>query len=174
MSYKLFQGRSRFARRISVASLALLMFVLSSAAVSANSTCFQVKGHYEEHAVGGPECSSPVGLCIAGEYGGVVQGDFFSTVTSLNPTGDTPATSVVLFTADSTIHAKVHGLQGDLTIKNAGAFQSAGEGNIVDVQYITGGTDQLSGASGVIRASGLFDPTAGQGASDYEGMVCLP
>jgi hypothetical protein len=114
--------------------------LVAGASVNANSGCFQVTGHYEEHVVGGPNCVSPVGLCIAGTYHGVVTGDFFGTATSLIPTIDTPITSVLAFTSDSTIHAQVHGKQGDLIIKNAGAFQSTGDGNIVDVQFITGGT----------------------------------
>ena len=119
-------------------------------------------------------CESPVGLCIAAEYRRVIKGDLFGTATSIFPTADTAMTNVLHFTSDSVIHARVRGRQGDLFIKNVGAFQSAGEGNIVDLQTITGGTDELTGASGAIRASGLFDPVAGEGSSEYEGMICLP
>jgi hypothetical protein len=72
------------------------------------------------------------------------------------------------------IHARFDGKEGDLIIKNAGAFQITGTGHIVDLQYITEGTGQLSGATGVIRASGTFNSATGMGESDYEGEICLP
>lgn len=173
MFTNLLHNRSKFARRLSGLAVAVAAVLMTTASVSANSSCFQVKGHYEEHFESNG-CNSPVGFCIAGEYGGVIQGDFFGTATSFIPSGDTPTTNVVLFTSDSVIHAQVHGKQGDLIVKNAGAYQQAGEGNIVDLQIVTGGTGELAGASGAIRASGLFDPASGAGASDYDGMICLP
>ncbi len=72
------------------------------------------------------------------------------------------------------IEAKVRGARGNLLIKNAGVFQSTGDGNIVDLQVVTGGTGDLTGATGAIRASGLFSPTTGSGSSEYEGKICLP
>ena len=168
-----FFQRNKVVRHLSTLALTGAALLITTTSASANSGCFQVKGHYEEH-IETQNCNSPINFCIAGVYGGVVQGDFFGAASAINPTGDTGTTGVLTFTSDSVIHANVHGKQGDLNIKNAGAFQSTGEGNIVDVQFITGGTGELSGASGVMRASGLFDSATGVGASDYEGMICLP
>lgn len=173
MLTKVTQRHNKFAVRMSTFALAAMALLLTTASVSAEAPCKKVKGHYAEHTAT-ENCNSPVGLCIAGTYGGEVRGDFFGTATSFVPTADTPTTTVVLFTSDSVIHAKMHGKSGDLMIKNAGAFQSAGDGNIVDVQYITGGTGELAGASGVIRASGTFNSATGMGESDYEGLICLP
>lgn len=173
MFTNLLRTHTKFFRRLSGFVVAASALMIATASVSASGSCFQVNGHYDEH-VEPNNCNSPVGLCIAGDYRGVIQGDFFATATTLIPSADTPTTDVLFFTSDSVIHAKVNGKQGDLIIKNAGAFQSVGAGNIVDLQIVTGGTGELTGASGAIRASGLFDPAVGAGSSEYEGTICLP
>jgi hypothetical protein len=66
----------------------------------------------------------------------------------------------------------VRGKEGTLLIKNAGAYRTVGDGDIVDVQVITGGTGELAGATGVLRASGTF--VDGAGESEYIGSICLP
>lgn len=171
MFTKLSQNRSKFTVRLSAFALAAMALLTASSGVSANGQCKKVNGRYNEHIVPPPECTSPFGLCVAGEYRGDIRGDFFGSVVSLTPTA---VGEVLLFTTDSTIHAHIDGKEGDLIIKNAGAFQTAGAGNIVDLQYIVGGTGELTGASGAIRASGTFDSATGMGESEYEGMVCLP
>ncbi|MCE7986695.1 MAG: hypothetical protein DYG89_36440 [Caldilinea sp. CFX5] len=148
-----------------------------AASVSSLSTeplCQQVKGRYQEQIVDA-ECDSPVGLCFAGEYtSGAIRGTAFVKGNTLAPTADTPTTSVVLFSSTTTVQARMGGKQGELLLKNAGAFQSTGAGTIVDVQFITGGAGDFSGASGVIHASGRLDPLTGYGESAYEGTLCLP
>jgi hypothetical protein len=156
-----------------IKGIAIAGAIIALTGAGAGADCFQVKGHYDEHSVT-EGCDSPVGFCIAAEYRGVIKGASFGTATAIFPTDDTATTNVLHFITDSVIHARVHGKLGDLFIKNAGAFQSVGEGNIVDLQTITGGTEELTGASGAIRASGLFDSDTGQGSSEYEGMICLP
>jgi Protein of unknown function (DUF3224) len=151
------------------ASLALLIGTANPS--QAASTCLQVHGKYVEHAVS-ETCLSPVGLCIAGTYSGQIRGDFEGRATSITPTADTPA-GVAMFTSDSTIDATIRGRDGTLIIKNAGAFATGNGGPIVDLQTIVGGTDQLSGATGALRASGTFSAVSG-GQSEYQGTVCLP
>lgn len=168
---KPFQGRGKLGSRVAAFALAALALLVGSSAAQAQPQCRRVHGHYEEHIVSGPECTSTVGLCVAGTYKGRIHGTFFGAVNSLAPTD---VGEVLLFTTDSTIHASFDGKEGDLIIKNAGAFQTAGTGHIVDLQYIVGGTGELSGASGVIRATGTFDSATGTGESDYEGEICVP
>lgn len=151
------------------ATVALAFTVTTASAQS----CKTVVGHYIEHAVI-EGCNSPAGLCIAGEYSGVIKGAFEGQATSLVPTADTPTTAALLFTSDSVIHARIHGKEGDLIVKNAGVFRSTGDGEILDLQTIIGGTGELAGASGVLRTSGTFDPATGMGESEYVGTVCLP
>ena len=147
---------------------------LTLTATSANAqACHKVAGHYVEHAVV-ENCDSPVGLCIAGEYSGVIKGNFEGDATSLVPSADTPTTNALLFTSDSVIHAHIHGKEGDLIVKNAGVFRTVGEGEILDLQTIVGGTGELAGATGVLRASGSFNSATGTGESEYIGNVCLP
>jgi hypothetical protein len=174
MSHKFASWPYKVARRLTPLMLAAGALLLVSASASANAQCRRVHGVYEEHAVAPTSCPSAVGLCIEGEFFGNVKGTFASTATSLQPSGDTPATSVLWFTGDGVIHAQIADKEGDIQFKSSGAFQSASDGNIVDLQYITGGTGELTGITGVIRASGTFNPVTGMGESEYEGMVCLP
>jgi hypothetical protein len=169
---KLLSFQSRSVKQSAPVVLAAVALALTAGSASAQS-CRTVTGHYVEHAVQ-ENCSSPVGLCIAGEYSGVIEGAFEGTATSLVQTADTPTTGVLLFTSDSTIHAKIGGKEGDLLIKNAGVFRTIGEGEILDLQVITGGTGELAGATGTLRASGTFSSATQSGESEYVGNICLP
>ena len=165
---------STAATRLALLMLAGMALVLTATSLNAENQCRRVNGHYAERAAAPTSCPSPVGLCIEGEFSGGIRGAFAVTATSLPPTADTPTTAVVLFTGDGVIHARIGGRHGDLVFKSAGAFHTIGSGEIVDLQFITGGTGALAGASGALRASGTFDPVAGSGESEYTGMVWLP
>jgi hypothetical protein len=163
---------STFRMRVGVGVGVLATALLPASSAQALARCVTATGFYVEHPVTGADCPSPVGLCIAGTYHGAVSGEFEGRATMIIPTADTPATTVQLFTSDSTINARVTGRTGTLTIKNAGAF-AAGGGSIVDVQTVVAGTGQLTGATGALRAEGRFTfPDGGQ--SRYTGTVCLP
>jgi hypothetical protein len=159
-------------RTFVVAGAASLALLLAAAVPSrAAGGCVEVRGFYVEHVVT-ENCLSPVGLCIAGTYSGQIRGDFEGRATSILTTVDTPTTGVAMFTSDSTVDATVHGRSGSLIIKNAGSFSTTG-GAIVDLQTIVGGTGELSGTSGALRAQGTFSATTG-GRSRYQGTLCLP
>lgn len=157
---------------IACAATGLVLFAGPGAAI-AQARCHTVKGVYDEHPVFGEDCDSPVGLCIAGAYRGVINGPFEAQATTLIQTDDTPATSVQLFTSTTTITTSVAGRAGTLLIRNAGAFTGNPDGSIVDLQTIVDGTGELDGATGTVRASGTFVFPSG-GSSSYEGVVCLP
>jgi Protein of unknown function (DUF3224) len=152
------------------ASLALLLGAATPTQAAA-SGCRAVRGSYVEHLVT-RNCTSPVNLCIAGTYSGQIRGDFEGSATSVIQTIDTRATGAAMFTSNSRIDASFEGRRGRLIIKNAGAFAATG-GSIVDLQTIVGGTDELAGATGALRAEGTFAAATG-GMSRYEGTVCLP
>jgi hypothetical protein len=158
---------------LSIAVGMLAAVLLPAASAHATTGCRQVSGEYTEHPVTGPDCTSPIGLCIAATYRGDVKGDAQARATSLVSTADSPITSVQLFTSDTTITGKVAGRSGTLVIKNAGAFASTGDGSIVDLQTIVGGTGGLARATGALRAQGTFTFPDG-GRSRYTGTVCLP
>ncbi|BFU42742.1 DUF3224 domain-containing protein [Krasilnikovia sp. MM14-A1004] len=154
-------------------TLGVLAIVLGPAtSTQAAAHCTTVTGSYVEHPVTGPSCLSPVGLCIEATYRGGVSGTLEGRATSIVPTADTPTTTVQLFTSDSTLTGRIGGRTGSLIIKNAGAFSSGGDGSIVDLQTIIGGTGYLNGATGALRSQGTFTFPDG-GRSRYTGTVCF-
>jgi hypothetical protein len=163
-------------KRLSVFALAAAALLIGAANASAQANCWNISGRYQEAAVPPERCTtSAVNLCIEGEYtAGPLHGTFFGAASTLVPSADVAVTNVLFFTTDSVIHAQFHGKQGDLTIKNAGAFRTAGNGEIMDIQYITGGSGDLAGASGVMQAVGTFSSATGTGVSEYTGTICLP
>jgi hypothetical protein len=161
--------RPPWCRRLAAA----LPLALVGSASHADEICRTVEGRYTESSFGGPECTSPIGLCITADYTGDVRGRATAVATSLVATADTPATAVSLFTSDSTLEAAVGSRRGTLTIKNAGAFRGVGEGSIVDLQTIVGATGGLAGATGDLRASGVVSFATGTGTSAYRGTICL-
>jgi hypothetical protein len=163
----------RITRRAVGLLAATLGVLLISSQSSAEANCRAVTGHYREHDDSGPGCTSPVGLCIAGEYRGDIKGTFSGEATSIVASADTPVTSTLFFTSDSRIVAKLGGRVGTLVVKNAGAFHTSPDGAIVDVQTIVGGTDGFAGASGALRSEGTFTQASG-GESSYDGTVCVP
>ena len=156
---------AQFSSRLAAFAAAIAVFLLISSSVSAAARCQVVYGHYVEHQVT-DNCNS---LCIEGEYFGAVRGAFSGAVTQTYDSGDP---SILIFSSQSVIHASVAGKSGDLMIKNSGAVRFTGDGDIVDLQVITGGTGDFANASGALRASGTF--MNGSGDSNYEGMICTP
>jgi hypothetical protein len=159
-------------RILRTAGAVALIPLMVQGAASADTVCRTVRGSYVERAVPGPDCDSPVGLCIEGTYRGDIRGSFEGRATSLVATADTPATSVQLFTSDSSITAALGGRRGTIVIKNAGAFSAASDGSIVDLQRIVGGTGDFAGATGALRAEGTFSFATG-GTSTWKGEICL-
>jgi hypothetical protein len=137
------------------------------------SECRQVRGHLEETLVAGPDCTSPVGLCTVAQMFGALRGEARFTASAIIPSADTPTTGVVFVTGDTVIaDATLAGLRGTLIVKDAAAFRTVGDGDLVDVQTIIGGTEDFAGTTGVLRVSGNFVATGG--SSTYEGVVCRP
>jgi hypothetical protein len=170
---KSFSAQGKLSKRLAPMVFAAAALLLAATSTHAQDSCKNVVGHYEEHAVQ-TGCTSPVGLCIAGEYHGVLKGAFEGYATTLSPIVETPPTGALTFTSNSVIHAKIGGKSGNLMIKNAGVYLPAGGGHIVDLQVIVGGDGDLTGATGAIRASGVFDGSTGTGESEYMGSICLP
>jgi hypothetical protein len=104
---------------------------------------------------------------------GHLKGTAHFTASAIIQSADTPATGVVFVTGDTTVvDAKLGGKRGALTIKNAAAFRTVGEGDLSDTQVIIGGADDFAGATGSLRISGNF--VGDSGTASFEGTVCLP
>jgi len=162
--------------RLFAAALSLLAVSAGAAALSSAhaAECKRVQGHLEESLLPPPTCISPVDLCTIAQMFGALKGEAQFTASAIIVSADTPITDVVFVTGDSTVvDAQLGGKRGTLTIKNAAAFRTTGDGDLVDVQTITGGTDDFAGATGSLRIRGNFLADTG-GTSSFEGVVCVP
>jgi hypothetical protein len=165
--------KSWFARKSPIVVIAFAAVVLAASAANANSTCQRVTGFVEEAPLSGPACVSPVGLCTQFTFRGVLRGEGEFTAATFITTTDTATTGVVFSTGDSIIHARIGSRQGDLIVKPAAVYHTAGEGELLDIQTIVGGTGDFAGASGVLTVVGNFLFPDG-GTSAYDGSVCTP
>lgn len=134
-------------------------------ALDAVATAKQDHGRFSSMVVT-TGCTSPVGICTAGTLTGGLKGRFEFTASSLVPTADTPTTSVFLYTGDIVVHTE----RGDLLCKDAGAFESTGDGAVSSVCHIIGGTGEFVGAQGQIQFVGTFTFDAG-GDGEYRAVV---
>lgn len=146
-----------------LSALSLGMVAFLGAQAGAVQGVMPVSGHLTSHVVAGPECASPVGICTAGTLNGGIQGDFQFTALTLTPTG---VPTVFSYTGTIEVQTK----DGDIHISDAGAFDTTGDGPVVDLSTITGGSGKFEGASGYIEIYGTFTFAAG-GNSDYKGKV---
>jgi hypothetical protein len=158
-------------RSIVVATLILL--TTSSAVTAADEPgCQRVQGFLEETLVT-TGCLSPVGLCTVARVFGTLKGEARFTASTIAPSEEA-TTGVVFVSGDTTlVNAQLGNKRGTLLIKDAAAYQTIADGNLVDIQTIIGGTGNFSGATGTLRISGNFLSDSG-GSSNFEGTVCVP
>jgi hypothetical protein len=158
--------RALTGRRALGIGVGLLAVALVSGSMAEAAGCKTANGKVALSGVTGPECTSPVGLCVSGVLTGGLSGHVFSTVTSITPTADTPTTSVVFLTADTVITTD----KGTLSQKEAVAFQTSGAGEFSELDTVLSGTGEWAGATGVFRADGTFDGSTG--AAEYTAEIC--
>src|SRR5262245_2160888 len=110
------------------------------------SLCKRVEGDLEETLVPPPTCTSPVGLCTVALMFGHLQGQARFTAAGFIPSADSPTTGVVFVIGDTVVaDAKLEDNHGTLIIKNAAAYRTVGNGDLVDNQTIIGGTGDFAG-----------------------------
>jgi hypothetical protein len=152
------------------ASLAGALLLAAPVVIASAAQCHHVYGTLEETAAS--PCASPVDICTTSQLSGKLKGSASFIGSSVIPSADTPTTGVIFVTGDTTM-TDVHfaGRRGTLLLKDAAAYQTTGNGDIVDLQVIVGGTGGFAGATGTLRLSGFF--ANGSGQSEFEGTVCL-
>ena len=151
---------------------ALILLTTSSPTSADEPSCQRVQGFLEETLVT-TGCLSPVGLCTVARVFGTLKGEARFTASTIAPSEEA-TTGVVFVSGDTTlVNAQLGNKRGTLLIKDAAAYQTIADGNLVDIQTIIGGTGNFSGATGTLRISGNFLPDSG-GSSNFEGTVCVP
>ena len=160
--------------RSSISQVLFLFLCLFLIVSTANATsCKSIRGSLEETIVPPPDCTSPVGLCTAGNIWGHVKGQFRFTASAIINSGDTSITNVVFVTGNTVLsNISMGNKRGTITTKSAAAFRTSGDGELNDLQIITGGTGSFAGVSGSLQIFGNF--VNGSGISSVEGTICLP
>jgi hypothetical protein len=141
-----------------------------SAAAEERQRCHRVHGGIRASVVA-QGCTSPVGLCTAGEFHG---DGLLNGTTSLTADGIVPAAGMPAVEAPTTL--SYSGLltittpHGTLTTRDTGIFDTAGIGLFASRDVIVAGTGIFAGATGHIFYTGTgttsFD-------ADASGEICL-
>ena len=156
-------------RWIVAAAVAACLATLALTGPAASAAPQSVNGFFKVQAAGGPDCTSAVGVCLAGEVSGRIKGAFSFAASEVIATADTPATGVIATIGD----AGVRTADGDIACKLTGSLQVGGDGPFVSICIVTGGTGKGAGATGYLRTSGTFVFGAG-GTGTYDGKVVVP
>ena len=161
--------RNTLAKLLVVAASVLLTLVLASGGVLAASQCKKVNGKLTLQSLPPNACATAVGVCAGGTFSGDLTATFMFAGSQFITSTDTPTTSVALLTGNNTITTAT----GILMTKDAIVLETSGNGDFAEVDTVTGGTGEWAGATGTIRANGLFTAANG-GQGEYIGEICTP
>jgi hypothetical protein len=156
-------------RWVVVTTLAACAGLFAVTGPAASAAPQAVNGFFRVQAATGPDCTSAVGVCLAGEVSGRIKGAFSFAATEIIATTDTPATGVLATIGDAVVETA----DGDIVCKLTGSLQITGDGPFVSICVVTGGTGKWTGATGYLRTSGSFVFAAG-GTGTYDGKVLVP
>lgn len=161
---------------IRACAIAALAVPVNAAAAAANQACKPLIGHFEANVVppGTGHCpNDPLAFCTAGRVWGGVQGTYQFVMTGALPADVLGGPSTVLFFTGRSDIALKNGEQ--LTGIDTGSIDlPPGQGGFASLITFTGGTGELSGATGQIRLRGEFNPFEGTTSGDYIGSLCQP
>ena len=147
--------------------LALAAGTLLMATRAEGETNMRIAGIIRSQLVTGPECTSPVGLCLKGTFFGSLNGPNEAVGFLFIPQDDG-----VIFGKS---HVVVHDRLGDISCTSSSSFDLAPDGNnspFSDLCVITGGTGRWAGAKGWFHTFGNGGPTGN--AAEYRGTIRLP
>ena len=149
-------------RRAGLIVAAVVLVGLAVAPAVADPNTKSVRGTFEEQAVSGPACTSPVGLCAAGRFRGGLHGPFDIVVAGTTPTSNPDV--IVLDTA-SVLHTRT----GDLSFSGLTLYNTA-TGYFSSVDEVSGGTGAWAGASGTLQSAGRFTVEEG-GSGRFQAVI---
>ena len=156
-------------RRLVATGLAACAAAVALTGPAASAAPQAVNGFFRVEAAGGPDCTSAVGVCLAGDVSGRIKGAFSFAASEIVATADTPATGVITTAGEATVETG----DGAIACKLTGSLQLSGDGPFVSICIVTGGTGKWTGAAGYLRTSGTFVFDAG-GSGTYDGKVVVP
>jgi len=162
-------------RRFQFVTAGVLLFSAGVTQVFANQTCKPVVGHFEALVVppGQGHCPpDPMSFCTAGRVWGGIQGNYQFVMTAAIPSGPTGIPTILFFTGRSTIFLR----SGDQLLgTDTGSIDlPPGLGGFASLITFTGGTGEMSGATGQIRLRGEFNAAEATTNGDYIGTLCTP
>jgi hypothetical protein len=135
----MFKSRSVTRSATALAGAAITL-VLGTGPAYGAASCKQVHGRLvDQEQFAGPSCAGSF-FCVRGRATGSLRGDFVSTVTSMTPSQDAAVTGVAFFTADLVLNDR----RGELTIKEAIAYNTAGGGEFADLGTVVAGSRRLA------------------------------
>ncbi|MCA1634038.1 MAG: hypothetical protein LC802_10060 [Acidobacteria bacterium] len=151
-----------------------VLFAIGVALALGAPTCKPVVGHFEAVVVppGQGHCpSDPGAFCTSGRVWGGIQGNYQFVMTGAIPSatiGGVP--TILFFTGKSTIFLK----SGDQLLgTDTGSIDlPPGQGGFASLITFTGGTGDMSSATGQIRLRGEFDAAEATTNGDYIGTLC--
>jgi hypothetical protein len=161
--------RNTLAKLLIVAASVLLTLVLAGGGVLAASQCKKINGKLTLQSLPPSACVSDAGVCASGTFSGDLVGTFMFAGSEFITSKDTMDTSVALLTGNNTITTA----HGTLMTKDAIVLETSGNGDFAEVDTVVGGSGEWAGATGSIRANGLFTQANG-GQGDYVGEICMP
>ena len=147
------QNSSNWTKVAVMTVVAVIALIIVSGVATAASTCKKVNGKLVLNPGG-----------TGGSYSGDLRGNSEFTFISLT---DTSIEDVKVLIGDNLIHTN----DGDLMTQDAIVLRQAGAGEFAEVDTVVGGTEDWEGATGVIQATGKFNPDTG-GTGDYFGEIC--
>jgi hypothetical protein len=161
--------RNTLAKLLVVSASVLLTLVLAGGGVLAAAQCKKINGKLTLQSLPSNPCGSAVGVCASGTFSGDLAGTFTFAGSQFITSTDTQTTSVALLTGNNMITTA----HGTLMTKDAIVLETVGNGDFAEVDTIVGGTGEWAGATGSIRAQGVFTAASG-GEGDYVGDICIP
>ena len=152
----------------------ILSLTVSVAPVFGAQSCKPVVGHFKALVIppGQGHCPSvPNAFCTSGRVWGGIQGNYQFVMTGSSPSaliGGIP--TILFFTGKSTIFLKS---DDQLFGTDTGSIDlPPGQGGFASLITFTGGTGEMSSATGQIRLRGEFNAAEATTSGDYAGKLC--